>query len=415
MATASTATRPEPVAESERECAGPLRALIARYAARRWVQALGYAVAAGWAGAFPLVSHIPNQAFWGLAAAPAYGLAALLSLGLPRPAGGRAAALVAVLGAVLVPLAVLVVQGEHQSEVTVVERSARLLLHTGSPYLSAPLRYPDYDPYLPAMALFGLPRALLGDAGPVVRVLGDARIWFALVFTGCLLACWRLLRPPRGAVRPPLLLLAVLTASPLVAPSLVAGGVDLPLIGLCCLAMALADRGRPVATGLVLALACSLKWTAWPALPVALLLLHHRYGRRPAVGAAAIAVAGSCAVILPVALTHARVVGEQVVRFPLGLATVHTPAGSPLPGELLAELGPAGHAVSLALLCLGGLAVAVRLLTDPPDTAVAACDLLAAGLTVAFVLAPAGRFGYLALPVLLALWPRLAAGGAADG
>lgn len=37
---------------------------------------------------------------------------------------------------------------------------------------------------------------------------------------------------------------------------------------------------------------------------------------------------------------------------------------------------------------------------------VAAADRLALGLTLAFLLAPAGRFGYLALPVLLSVWAR---------
>ncbi|KDN83123.1 hypothetical protein KCH_46050 [Kitasatospora cheerisanensis KCTC 2395] len=76
---------------------------------------------------------------------------------------------------------------------------------------------------------------------------------------------------------------------------------------------------------------------------------------------------------------------------------------------MLAGFGPLGRTLSLTLLCVGALAVALWLLAHPPATAVAACDLLAAGLTVAFALAPAGRFGYLALPAVLVLWPRLAA------
>ncbi|WP_371498750.1 glycosyltransferase 87 family protein [Kitasatospora sp. NBC_00374] len=374
---------------------------------RQGVQALGCAVAAGWAGAFPLVSDLPNQVFWGTVAAPTYALAAVLCLTLPPRWGPRAAALVALVGAVLTPLILLALKGRHQSEVMVVERSARLLLHTGSPYLADPVVVSDYNPYLPAMALFGLPRAALGNANPFTQVLGDARIWFALTLLVCLLACWRLLRPATPG-RAPLLPLAALTASPLIALALAVGGVDLPLIGVCCLAMALAARGRPVSAGLVLALACTLKWTAWPALPVALLLIWRLHGRRPAARAAAVSLSVSAAVILPVALSSATALREQVVRFPLGLTAVHTPAGSPLPGKILAGLGPTGHTISLTLLCLAGLAIALWLLAYPPTSAVAACDLLAAGLAVAFMLAPAGRFGYLALPAVLVLWPRLA-------
>ncbi|MFD9128539.1 glycosyltransferase 87 family protein [Kitasatospora sp. NPDC059571] len=380
----------------------------ARLAAHRGMQALGCAVAAAWAAAFPLFSDLPYQALWGRLAAPAYALAGLLCAVLPRRAAPRAAAAVALTGAVLLPLVLLAVHSRYQSEVMVVERSAHLLLTTGAPYLPYPAVPADYDPYLPAMVLFGLPRAVLGTGSAAARLLGDARIWFALAFLGCMLGTWRLLRP--GRERAPLLPLAVLTASPLIALALSVGGVDLPLIGVCCLAMALTARERTLAAGLVLALACSLKWTAWPALPVAVLLAWRLYGRRTAarIGGTALAAAG--AVVLPFVLTAGRQMREQVVRFPLGLAAVRTPAGSPLPGKVLADLGPTGHTLSLALLCLGGLVVAVWLAAYPPASAVAACDLLAAGLTVAFVLAPAGRFGYLALPTVLALWPRLAAG-----
>ncbi|MEV6211246.1 hypothetical protein [Kitasatospora sp. NPDC051914] len=377
-----------------------------RLVAHRGVQLLGCAVAAGWAAAFPLVSDLSNQIFWGTLAAPAYGLAGLLCLVLPRRYGPRAAASVALVGAVLLPLVLLAVHGRHQSEVMVVERSAHLLLNSGDPYLADPVRPADYNPYLPTMTLFGMPRAVLGSAGPVTQLLGDARIWFALTFLGCMLGSWWLLRPAQD--RAPLLPLAALTASPLIGLALAVGGVDLPLIGVCCLAMALAARGRTVGAGVVLALACTLKWTAWPALPVAALLIWRLYGRRPAAGAAGIAVGAATLVVLPFAVADGAEMREQVVRFPLGLAAVQTPAGSPLPGKILAGFGPVGHTISLSLLCLGGLAVALWLLAYPPTSAIAACDLLAAGLAIAFVLAPAGRFGYLALPAVLVIWPRLA-------
>ncbi|MGF1430326.1 glycosyltransferase 87 family protein, partial [Kitasatospora sp. LaBMicrA B282] len=383
-----------------------LTALAVRLGERREVALLGCLIAAGWAGAFPLVSDLGNQRLWGEVAAPGYLLAGLVVLTLPRRYAGRVAAAVALFGAVLLPLGMLAAQGHHQSEVMVVERSAHLLVHTGTPYLPHPVKVTDFNPYLPAMALFGLPRAVLGSGDVFTRVLGDARIWFALSFLGCLTISWRLLRPNRR--HSALLPLGVLTGSPLIALMLAVGGVDLPLIGVCCLATALAARGRAVNAGLVLALACTLKWTAWPALPVAVLMLWRLYGRRPAARAALTAVGVGVAVILPFALQRPQDFLDQVIRFPLGLAAVHTPAGSPLPGKVLADLGPVGHALSLVLLVLGGLAVAGWLLLRPPTSAVAAADLLAAGLTVAFMLAPAGRFGYLALPAVLAIWPRLA-------
>ncbi|WP_158834932.1 glycosyltransferase family 87 protein [Streptomyces sp. NRRL S-350] len=384
----------------------------ATLASTRTVQVLGCLIAASWAAAFPLVSDLANQRQWGLIAAPAYLLAGLLCLTLPRRFAAQAAAAVAIVGAVVVPLGLLALHGRHQSEVMVVERSAHLLLTTGDLYLPHPVVVTDYNPYLPAMALFGLPRQLLGDSTAFARVAGDARIWFALTFFACLLAAWRLLRPARpdgGAPRAPLLPLAVLTASPLIALALAVGGVDLPLIGVCCLAMALAERDRTVGAGLVLALACSLKWTAWPALPVAVLLLWRLYGRRPAARTALIGAGVSAAVILPSALTQSAALREQVVRFPLGMTAIRTPAGSPLPGKVLAGFGPTGHSISLALMTVSLVGVAIWLLARPPVSAIAAADLLAAGLAIAFTLAPAGRFGYLALPAVLVIWPRLAA------
>ncbi|MFI9322826.1 glycosyltransferase 87 family protein [Kitasatospora aureofaciens] len=379
----------------------------ARLASLRRVQLLGCLIAAGWAAAFPLVSDLANQRLWGLVAAPAYLVAGLLCLTLPRRFAAEAAAVVALAGAVLAPLGLLAVTGRHQSEVMVVERSAHLLLTTGDVYLQHPVVVTDYNPYLPAMSLFGLPRQLLGSSTAFARVAGDARIWFALTFIACLLGAWRLLRPSRD--RAPLLPLAVLTASPLIALALVVGGVDLPLIGVCCLAMALAERDRTVSAGLVLALACSLKWTAWPALPVAVLLLWRLYGRRPAARTALIGAGVSAAVLLPSVLTQPQALRDQVVRFPLGMTAIRTPAGSPLPGKVLAGFGPTGHSVSLALMTTALVGVAIWLLARPPVSAIAAADLLAAGLAIAFTLAPAGRFGYLALPAVLMIWPRLAA------
>ncbi|MFD9073901.1 hypothetical protein ACFVZ2_28325, partial [Streptomyces lasiicapitis] len=77
-----------------------------------------------------------------------------------------------------------------------------------------------------------------------------------------------------------------------------------------------------------------------------------------------------------------------------------------------ADLGPVGWYAAVALLLCSGLAVAASLVLRPPTDAVGAADRLAAGLAVAFLLAPAGRFGYLALPVVLIVWTRLATGAA---
>ncbi|WP_311137458.1 hypothetical protein [Streptomyces sp. I6] len=125
-------------------------------------------------------------------------------------------------------------------------------------------------------------------------------------------------------------------------------------------------------------------------------------------------MAGTVLLVLPSALLFPGPLVQQVFAFPTGRGPWQTPAASPLPGRLLADLGPAGWYAAVALLLAGGLAVAVSLVVRPPYGLVSAADRLAAGLCVAFLLAPAGRFGYLALPVTLAVLARLP-GGARGG
>ncbi|MFE6864964.1 glycosyltransferase 87 family protein [Kitasatospora sp. NPDC057692] len=393
----------------------------------------GWLVAAGWAGAFPLTSGLGPHRSWGLLAAAGYVAAAIAVLALP-PRWARAGSVaVALAGAVLAPLLVLVLTGQGQSEVVVIERSGELLLRHGTPYLAEPQTVAEYTPYLPGMALFGLPRALFGADGWPARLLGDARLWCAAVFLGCLAAAVRPrgrgpvppttgrattsasasggLTPGGGPTVPvpalPALAVAALVSSPLVALPLCVSGVDLPLTGLCVLALALAGRARPFAAGSALALACALKWTAWPTVAVAVALLAATAGRRAALRTAATAVAGTAALVLPSALRAPGPLVEQVFAFPTGRGGLPTPASSPLPGRLLADLAPGGWYAALALLLLAGLAVARSLVRHPPRDTVAAADRLALGLALAFLLAPAGRFGYLALPAVLALLPRL--------
>ncbi|MFE3882133.1 hypothetical protein ACFXPQ_04290 [Streptomyces lydicus] len=197
----------------------------------------------------------------------------------------------------------------------------------------------------------------------------------------------------------------------MVALPLCVSGVDLPLTGLCCVALALAARGRPVAAGAALAVACSLKWTAWPAIAVAVALLVCVAGRRAAVRCVGTAVAGAALLIVPSALLSSAAMVEQVLAFPTGRGDVQTPAASPLPGRLPAGLRTAGWCVAVGLLVCGAFTVAVSRVLRPPAHLRAAADRLAIGLCVAFALVPAGRFGYLALPLVLMGWARLSAAG----
>ncbi|MFF8581747.1 glycosyltransferase 87 family protein [Streptomyces albidoflavus] len=360
-------------------------------------------MAAVWAAAFPVVSSLGPHRVWGASACVGYLCAAVAVLS--RRSLGRAVSVwIAGIGAVLVPLVVLVLTGGAQSEVGVVERAGLLTVRQGTPYLADPQAVVEVTPYLPGMALFGLPGAVVADGWEPLRYLGDARLWCAAAFLCCLWAAGRVLGG-RGTGR---LVGAALIASPVVALPLAVSGVDLPLTGLLCLALALAARHRPVAAGLALALACSLKWTAWPALAVVAALLAHRAGLGAALRGTGVAVAGTVLAVLPSALLAPGPLVEQVFAFPTGRGEWETPAASPLPGRLLADLGPFGWYAAMTLLAAGGVAVAVSLWVRPPAGLVPAADRLAVGLCTAFLLAPAGRFGYLALPVLLSVWARLA-------
>jgi hypothetical protein len=344
---------------------------VARYAGRH-VERYAWAGCAVTASGFALGSDVATHRVWGWSAGAGYALAAFLASGSgPR----RAARAAAVAGAVVLPLVGLVAAGLGQSEVGVIERSGHLLLTTGSPYVTAPATVTDFNPYLPGMAVFGV-------------LPGDARWWLGGAFAASLAAL--------GLCR------ARLLACPLVALPLAVGGVDLPVVGLMCVGLGLAGQGRAGRAGLVLGAAAALKWTAWPALPVALALIAVRRGGRPALRCGAVGLSTGTAVVLPFALTDPAGFFRNVVVFPLGLTTTASPAESPLPGHLLAALVPGGTVIALALLAVGALLIGVSLAVRPLRTLRAAAGRLALGLGLATALMPATRFGYLVYPLVLA-------------
>ncbi|MGW5925516.1 glycosyltransferase 87 family protein [Streptomyces anulatus] len=341
-------------------------------------------------GAF---SSLGPHRVWGAAAALGYTAAAVLAA---RGRSPRTAGVVAVTGAVLLPLVVLLAVDRAQLEVDVVARSAGLLLSGGTPYLERPTVPEDFNPYLPGMAAFGIPEAVAGP-GP----LTDPRLWMGAAFLGAFA-----LALPAGARREASRWLA---ACPLVALPLAVGGVDLPVAGLMCLGLARAGQGRAGRAGLALGLATALKWTAWPAVPVALALLatasgDGRRGSRAALRCGLVALLTAAAIVLPAALRDPGAFRTHVVDFPLGLTGAVSSAASPLPGHLLATQLPGGRTVALLLLGVSALLLAVSLLVRPPATATAAAARLALGLLLAIAFMPATRFGYLVHPLVLAAW-----------
>ncbi|HEX4397396.1 MAG TPA: hypothetical protein VH136_07160, partial [Trebonia sp.] len=129
-----------------------------------------------------------DDAIWAAWAVPAYGVAAVM---LPRSRTWGIALLTATF-AVGAPLLLMLAQGDLAAGMAVIDRSATLLVRDGTPYLPAHQlsSWLAYDPYLPAMALFGLPSASGLQGAP-----GDPRVWLVLVTVAALAAALRVLLP----------------------------------------------------------------------------------------------------------------------------------------------------------------------------------------------------------------------------
>jgi hypothetical protein len=363
-----------------------------------------YAAFAAFAAAVLAASGQPVQWIWGAWAAGGYALAAVVAA-LWRSRGREAAVGVALVGALAAPLTWQVTFGGQMSNgdeaaLKVVARSAVLLLHHGTPYLPAAQisHAVDYNPYGPAMAIFGLPAAI-GLSGAA----GNPRLWMGITAAAVLAAAFRLARPGDG-----LRSTAFAFSSPVLALPLTTGLTDPPVLALLCLTLACtaASRGRRVelAAAIALGAACAIKATAWPALPVIAAMLAARDGARAAVRfvvTVGITMTALVAATAPASVTAPAALFQNTVLFPLGMTRYETQADSPLPGHLLAATGPAGRWAAIALLCAASLAVGASLAIRPPAHARAAAWRLAVSLAILFTLAPASRWGYFVYPVAL--------------
>jgi len=365
---------------------------------RVWMTAI-FAASAAYALVMALITSNHLHRLWGIFAACSYLLAAMVVLAW-RSRGVDSALLISLGGALAAPLVLMAGARMQQPEVRVINTSAAMLVHQGTPYVGpaalATAHNPNaFDPYLPAMTLFGMPRALLGFS-----VLTDPRIWFGLGFLvvfGAALAAVGIKDVVRWTV--------LVAASPVIAFSLTVGGTDVPVLACLCLGLALLWREpHPVLAGLALGVAAAMKATAWPGLLIVAVLLAARDGKRAAWTLVGTAVAVVAVIVGPVALLWPRALVQNTVLFPLGLASIKSDAVSPLPGHLLAGTGHAGHLVAVALLALACLGIIVSLVIRPPRTVPAATWRLAIGLSLMFVLAPATRFGYFLYPAGLLAW-----------
>jgi hypothetical protein len=400
---------------------------------RRAVWYSGFAVYAAGVALFsgPGLDH-----YWGAWAAGGYAIAALITVAAPRQGRGRAwgarlAVAASLAGALAAPALWLMTKEPTPPDVAVVARSGVLLLHHGTPYLPVAALsaggWLAYNPYLPVMALFGLPGAL--------GLPGKTWPWLIAGTFLLLYATFLVTLGPRadGRRRAALGHAAFWLACPVMAFPLTMGITDPPVIALTCLSLALlarsgrapGDRARHrdvVLAAAVLGVACAMKYTAWPALAIIAVMVAARTGGRSAVRFTAMVLAAAAALVAalaPAALRHPASILQNTVAYPLGLTSAKSPAQSPLPGHLIATLGSGGHLAALMLLAAAGLATAASLVIWPPTTPAAAARRIAVGLTALFLLSPATRFGYFIYPISLYAWAVLAdregTGGARRG
>jgi hypothetical protein len=393
-----------------------------------------YAASLGFAIATVELSQEGDYRDWGRMAAIAYAVALFCCLAVEvyRQHGASAAFVrgtrrvvvaLLVIGAVIVPLVAELTwradahPGQNaQPEVAVIERAGDRVAANQNPYLAHPLNdgippvsdshavdEASYFPYLPGMIPFGLL-----NAAHLPPEFTDARV--SLVTFTLLITAIGLAVAGAGFARGARVL-QFLVVLPFGALPMVTGGDDLPVLALLFLGLVLADRRRPVLAGLIVGLAGTLKFTAWPLLILLAFAARDREGR-PARGryACAALVALVPSLIAGMALGPAAFF-ENAVRFPLGLAHVESPAASPLLGEVLTTIFRGDRRMVTAFLALAGLLlVGWYLIRAMPRTPSEAAKATAFILFVATVLAPATRFGYLIYPANLVVWTWFLAG-----
>ena len=368
----------------------PLRDLLSR----SWVLCAGFALFA----AITCLTGMPAQRVWGYWALAAYVVGAIGLVLLPRAKWVWVSVVTA--GALFAPLAHLALNWQGQNEIWLVQHAAERLVGAQPVYPTDNATLADmngYFPYLPAMALLGLP-AWVARTLDLPRVMTDVRWTFAVVYL--ILAAFTI--KGLGGDRSRAWLWFV--ASPVAAMPLAVGGDDLPVIGLLLLALTFSHRHWSAAAGAVAGWACAAKLTAWPvALALAVMTLVARGGGRArSFGMAWLAV--TAAFIAPILAMEQRGLYLHEFAFPAGFAPVRSPAASPFPGHVLSENVAAGRWVALGLLGACAVGLLVWLIVRPPGDEGAVAWYSAAALAAATLLLPASRAGYIVYPIMLVLF-----------
>lgn len=391
-----------------------------------------YGVAAVFALCTALLAGLPGYRVWGWIAIGPYAAAAVVSAAVGRAKTRRRTAaerpahwgparvwllLIVLLGATLAPLSVEVALSRNsptaayvQPEVTVIAQAGQRLAngkpiydttvgHGGKVSAAVPGEptFESFFPYLPLMAVFGLPS---NSHGPV-RVT-DTRVLFSIVTLIVVGAALLLLRAPRERkVRA----LQFLTVLPTAALPLATGGDDMPVVAFLLLAMVLAQRRRPGWSGLVLGVVSAMKFTAWPLAVLALFCARDRNGRRAPGRMLLGIVAVTGPVVTPFIIENARAFLDNVILFPLGLSGVTSPAASNLPGHVLVTELPWIHTFfPLTVALVGGLLLVTHLVRRTPGSVAQVTTLTGWVMLVAITFASATRVGYLLYPADFFVW-----------
>ncbi len=252
------------------------------------------------------------------------------------------------------------------------------------------------------MAVAGIPSAVWPNSG-----LSDARIFFCLTtlaVAGVALALCR--ADARRKIRA----LQVLVILPFASLPLATGGDDIPVVAFLLLAMVLAQRRQPFASGIVFGIASAMKFTAWPLAALALFAAYGRRGERRPLSMLAGMVVVAVPAIFPFVLRGPVALFEDVVLFPLGLSALHSTAASALPGHMLLSAFPSlSRVLPLSVGIVLAVVLARHLYRHTPQTTADVCTVAGVVMSLLILLAPNPRVGYLLYPINFFVWSYLLA------
>ena len=308
------------------------------------------------------------------------------------------------------------VAGSHlQPEVTAVEVGGQDLVRGQDPYIPLvrhphAVKYhapgePDFSgflPYLPLMAVAGIPSEIWPNNG-----LSDARIFFCLTTLGVAAVALYMCRANgRRKIRA----IQALIILPLASLPLATGGDDIPVVAFLLLAVVLAQRRRPFASGVVFGIASAMKFTAWPLAVLALFAARGRNGERRPLRMLAGMIVVAVPTIFPFALRGPFALIDDVVLFPLGLSAIPTTAASALPGHVLVSAFPSlSRALPVSVGILLTVLLARHLYRHTPRTASEVSMISGVVMSALILLAPDPRIGYLVYPINFFVWAYLLA------